>query len=165
MSSLLNWTLAKWNNPAPCTLNAAQCRPISSKIKFAVCGISWQFTISHKEIFFISFIILGSNGEGTSSIDCSGVSGTTQPCGVSLSFTGVHSKEIYWVWLLADLTSITASGFCFCYYWLSPPTGGFFLAPADGCWALRAQRWFWRTNGQTNKQINRHQNNTKITPK
>ena len=31
----------------------------------------------------------------------------------------------------------------------SPPTGGFFLAPAEGWRALRAQRWFSRTKGQT----------------
>ena len=33
-------------------------------------------------------------------------------------------------------------------YKFSPPTGGFFLVPAEGWRALRAQRWFWRTNGQ-----------------
>ena len=31
----------------------------------------------------------------------------------------------------------------------SPPTGGFFLAPAEAWRALRAQRWIWRTDGQT----------------
>ena len=50
MSSLLNWTLAEWNNPAPCTLNAAQSQPSSSQIKFAkwltVLGYNIMFTIS-----------------------------------------------------------------------------------------------------------------------
>ena len=35
----------------------------------------------------------------------------------------------------------------------SPPTAGFFLAPAEGWRALRAQRWFWRTNGRTDGRM------------
>ena len=42
------------------------------------------------------------------------------------------------------------------YFWtrkFSPPTGGFFLVPAEGSKALRAQRWFCRTDGRTDNRF------------